>query len=354
MGDIEAKLKRITFFIGIDVGKSKLDYAVMHQAKLLFHQQGANEPDDISSFVAGLKAIQKFSLGKAVFCMEHNGIYCNRLLVTLKKLKANVVLENPLIIKRFLGAARGKDDKADAIKIASYAQKQKNELKLWNWRRPIMIELSNLVALRNRLLNTAVALKMPIREQEAFINKKTHQQQVQLCSRTFSALAEDLSNVEKAIDFLIQSDVSLKRLMAIIVSVPNVGRITALKMITSTNEFRDIADPKKFACYAGVAPFKSESGLMKRKAKVSNFANKKMKSLLHLCAISAAKHDQELKAYYIKKTSVEGKPKLAVINAIRYKIITRVFACVRQNRVYEKNYNWTNGTTAGELIICEA
>ncbi|MEQ9442188.1 MAG: IS110 family transposase, partial [Cyclobacteriaceae bacterium] len=34
----------------------------------------------------------------------------------------------------------------------------------------------------------------------------------------------------------------------------------------------------------------------------------------------------------------QGKNKMLVLNAIRNKIIHRVFACIRDNRKYEKNY----------------
>ncbi|WP_407667052.1 transposase [Mucilaginibacter sabulilitoris] len=42
--------------------------------------------------------------------------------------------------------------------------------------------------------------------------------------------------------------------------MPGVGTICASHIILSRNEFLDITNPKKFACYAGVAPFKHESG----------------------------------------------------------------------------------------------
>ena len=34
----------------------------------------------------------------------------------------------------------------------------------------------------------------------------------------------------------------------------------------------------------------------------------------------------------------EKKNKMHVINAVRNKLILRIFACVKQNRKYEKNY----------------
>ena len=63
-------------------------------------------------------------------------------------------------------------------------------------------------------------------------------------------------------------------------------------------------------------------------------ANKNLKTILHLCAVSAVRHNEELKTYYKRKVD-EGKNKMTVLNAIRNKIIHRVFACIRDNRSYE-------------------
>ena len=44
-------------------------------------------------------------------------------------------------------------------------------------------------------------------------------------------------------------------LFEIVTSVPAVGPVTATEMILTINEFEDFKNPKKVACYAGVAPF---------------------------------------------------------------------------------------------------
>ena len=41
--------------------------------------------------------------------------------------------------------------------------------------------------------------------------------------------------------------------------------------------------------------------------------------------------------YYSRKVS-EGKHKMKVINALRNKILGRVFSCIRDNREYETEY----------------
>ena len=71
------------FFIGTDVSKNELDFAVRQGKQLLFHREIINEPAAISAFLKELNKLPGFDLSKAVFCMEHTGIYNNHLLVWL-------------------------------------------------------------------------------------------------------------------------------------------------------------------------------------------------------------------------------------------------------------------------------
>ncbi|MGD1890861.1 MAG: hypothetical protein ACFB15_09740 [Cyclobacteriaceae bacterium] len=58
-----------------------------------------------------------------------------------------------------------------------------------------------------------------------------------------------------------------------------------------------------------------------------------MKALLSSCAAAAIQYDPELKVYYHRKLK-EGKAKLTVLNAIKTKIINRVFAPVNRGTEY--------------------
>jgi transposase len=94
--------------------------------------------------------------------------------------------------------------------------------------------------------------------------------------------------------------------------------------------------PRQLACYAGVVPFEHTSGKsIRAKPKVHYLANKKLKKQLHMCALSAIKHDPELKLYFNKKVE-EGKSKMLVINNVRNKLVHRVCACIRENKIFEK------------------
>ena len=326
-----------TYFIGTDVSKNELDFAVMQGRTLLFHREIVNTPESIKLFLKELKGLTGFNICGAVFCMEHTGIYNNHLLAVLQAKKANVCLESATQIKNSMGNVRGKSDKVDAIRIAEYAYRNRDGLRLWQPRRGVIQQLACLSATRSRLLDAKKMLRTPLRENEAFVAKGMASQANQICSRTLNSIEADLEKAEKALDEVINSDPELQRLFGLITSVEGIGKATAVQVLVTTNEFKNINDPKKFACYSGVAPFTKESGLFKGKARVSHMANKKLKRLLHLAAMSAISCNRDMKAFYQRKVE-EKKNKMSVLNAIRNKLILRIFACVNQNRKYNKIY----------------
>lgn len=62
-------------------------------------------------------------------------------------------------------------------------------------------------------------------------------------------------------------------------------------------------------------------------------ADKKLKSLLNLCALNIKRYDKEVKAYYDRKVA-EGKPKMLVLNDVRCKIVSRIFAIINSGIPY--------------------
>jgi transposase len=326
------------YFIGIDVSKNTLDCVVLQESKVVSHTCIENSQKSISSWIKSLFKLEGFSYETSLFCMEHTGIYNNPMLYFLAKKEASLCLESANQIKQSNGLQRGKSDKTDAERIAIYAFKNKDFIKLWKPKREVIYRLDYLSALRRRLLGSIKDLSNAIKSQDRFVDKAYLKEQEKLCRSSLKMLKNDLSKTEKLIDEVIASDHELKRIFAIVTSVEGVGPVTALEIILTTNEFKDIREAKKYACYAGVAPFENKSGIsLKGRAKVSKFANKMVKSLLHMAALSAIKMKGEMKVYFDRKVT-EGKNKMAVINAVRNKIILRIFACINQNRKYEKIY----------------
>lgn len=333
---INYKIMELNSFIGIDVSKKTLNYALVENAESKLNYESDNSVRGIEGFIKELCKQKDFELSKAVFCMEYTGIYNSHLLSYLNEIRANIWLENPVQIKRSSGLIRGKNDKVDAQRIAMFAYKNRDEVKLWEPERKVIKILKVLTGARTRIIKAKESLQVSISELKSFSDKETIKSLKESCKSSLTALKKDLIKIDEKIIELIKSDEQLKYLFKIVSSVDNVGPVIATAVIVETNEFKKFNNGKKFACYTGVAPFEHSSGTSIRgKTRVSHMANKPLKTLLHMAAVGAISRPGEMKNYFDRKL-IEGKNKMMVINAIRNKIILRIFACVRQDKLFVK------------------
>lgn len=337
---MEAKqIGKIRYFVGIDVSKLTFNYCLRYGGGSVINGKVANNVDSIKEFMVNLKEIPEFKLGQAIFGMENTGVYGLTLMNTLSKLKAKVVVEPAIKIKNSLGIVRGKNDKLDAARIARYLIKNLQELKLWTPRRLIIDELDSLSTMRDRTVKVNKILNTPLDEDEGFINKKISDNNRKLCAPIILNCEQLILDIDKRISDTWKSDVRCNRLMKIMLSVRGIGDVTALAILIQTNEFKSITTARQFASYCGIAPFEHNSGTsVKKISRVSNMANKYVKSLLHNCVRSCIGHDPEIKSYYKRRVEVDKKNKMSVMNAIKFKLLCRVFACVRTDRMYEEGY----------------
>jgi transposase len=328
-----------TDFVGIDISKDYIDCAL-----LSVDQRGSFKDKRFSNYFEGFDSMEVWlkkngvTLNNCLFCMEHTGTYGLLLFAWLNQRVLDFCVEPGLKIKRSLGMIRGKDDKIDARRIADYAFIHVNKLKLFVFPSEQIVYVKQLLTFREQLVRNRTSLKNSI---------KNHEQYEQITRRktvtdNIKALVEDHSSrikqVEKEIVETIDSDQELRKNFLLASSVKGIGLVIAAFMIVTTNNFSGFEDGRKYACYAGVAPFENTSGVSIRgKTAVSHLANKTIKTMLSRGANSAAKWDPELKAYFNRKL-IEGKDYKVIINAISCKLINRVFAVVKRKTPYVTTY----------------
>jgi transposase len=332
---VKANLMETVYFLGVDVSKKSLDAALTIDGKSFHEVHVTNLNKSIESFFRDLK--RQFPFSNLIVCLEHTGIYCQPLLDFLVKNKIRVCIEPARQIKLSQGITRGKSDQLDAKRIAQYAYKNRESLIFWKPQRPCIQKLKALLVARERMINVKVQLEVPLNECSEFIEASIRKDMIKYCQKPIEAIQQGIKKIELAIDQLIEDDAKLTDQCSLVTSVPGVGKITALNVIVSTNEFTKISEAKKLACYAGVAPFEHRSGSSIRgKTRVSKMANMTLKRLFHLAAMSAIQCCDELKAFYQRKVAA-GKNKMSVINAVRNKLISRIYACINNQRRYSKN-----------------
>ena len=330
----------MVYFVGIDVSKSTLDIAVVKAGALIKEEQISNEKGSLKGFLKGLEQLFNLSFEELVVCMEHTGIYNYRALEVLHNSKIKVCLEPAMQIKQSQGMTRGKDDKVDARRIAQYAYKNREQLVFWKPQREVFQKLQALLTVRERLIKAKKQLQVPLQESVDFVKASILKSMKASSQPIVKAITKQLKELDSKIHAAVQLDQEIKKQYSYASSVPGVGPITALNVIIRTDGFERIKEAKQFACYAGVAPFKHQSGSSIRgRTRVSKLANMTMKTLLSLGATSAIQFNDEMKLYYQRKLA-EGKNKMSVINAVRNKLISRIFACVKEQRNYKKEYQY--------------
>lgn len=267
--------------------------------------------------------------------MENTGRYNWVLFDVLSDLDFVVFVVNPIHLTRSLGLVRGKNDKVDALRIAQFAQKNHTELKPWVYEGDNLRELKLLLSERKQLVLDLSRIKIRKQESKLFQLKSYQKKLLARDRRRMKAIKTDLQEIEQDIRALIASNDDLSIMAKRVQSVPGVGPVLCWHLIAKTHAFTTLKDPRKLACFAGVAPFEHTSGSsVRRRTRVSRYADKQLKALLHMAALSAAHADPELMKYYYRKIQ-GGVSKMAALNAIRNKILHRVCAVIRDEKFYE-------------------
>lgn len=329
---------KFVHFAGIDVSKSKIDVCLIFNAQksAIHHQSFSQSKKGFNELKKWLKSICKGELLELLVCVENTGLYDDGILYFLAGIHVAVSLENAAAIKRSVRDNRGKNDKLDARNIALYALKHWDDLVLWEPPRKQVAILQQLLSERSRLVNALKMLKTAHKEKAsvqwtAAIHAKSY-------GAGISGLQQDIEQIEKDIWEIIKADKELLQMFMLIISIPSIGKITAYHFICYTNEFKKVKSGKQLASYCGVIPFERSSGSsIKKKPRLSHQANKTLKTLLHLCAITSIKMKGAFAAYYKNKIA-EGKHALMAINGIRNKLALTIAAVIRNREPYNENY----------------
>lgn len=318
--------------MGMDVSKKTLDCHLFVQQKSL---------SAVNNDGKGFRAINRWlkrevkNLNGLLVVMEYTGIYTYQVERFLQQQKIKFVKRPALDIKRSLGMVRGKSDKIDAKFISKYGWMRKEELQPMEVLSDTQLELQQLMSHRDKLVSDHASYQGKLKELTTQMGKKVNKLMAASMKEVMKVLVQQIKETEKAIKELIKSDELLQTNYKLACSVTGIGFATTVHLLIATENFTRFSDVRKLICYCGVAPFEYSSGTSVRgKVRVSHLANKKLKSLLTMAAISAIQHDPELKAKYEQKVK-EGKAKMCVINIIRAKLIERVFAVIKKQKAYE-------------------
>lgn len=333
-------------FIGIDFSKEKIDVAIisadgLQETAPRVFREFKNSKSGFGQMVKWVKSTtgcQDTSL--MLFCGENTGGYSLGLCNYLYGKGYDMWIENPKSIKDASGIRRLKSDRADASMIAEYAMRNHDKAVLY---KPLGESLSQLREL-------FLYRQMVVRQRSSFEVRRSEKNLTAEKSRAKTVISQNgrhlitemnkaIAKIDKEIDDLINSDDELKEVYAIVTSVPGIGTQNAVCLMVYTDNFRRFDyNPRKIACYYGIAPFGMDSGTSVHTAPhVHYMANKQIKAILTQAALSAAVYNPPIRDYYIRLLE-RGKKKQVALNNVKNKLIHIVTAMVRKKQKFDPEY----------------
>jgi transposase len=305
-------------FVGIDVSQEYLDVAVLGQKRVL--RVGNDE--------AGLEWLKRHLLaaGRKLIVMEASGGYERRPAAVLTGAGLPVAVVNPRQVRDFarsLGQL-AKTDAIDARVLARFAEVVKpqparrseeaeEQLRELDQRRRQLVEM--VVAERNRLRSAG---------------READRIEEHLCW-----LQKEVKRIEKELEGLIKSDPKLEAKAAILQSVPGVGRVVSVTLLSGLPEL-GLLNRKEIAALAGVAPLNWDSGKLRGKRAIWG-GRAHVRCVLYMAALVASRCNPAIRALY-ERLCAAGKPKKVALVAAMRKLL------IILNSMLRSRTQWTTGT----------
>jgi transposase len=321
--------------IGIDVSKPHLDVAVLDEnGSVLQEERIANKAAALRKFLRS-KVGAPLNKGGALVCLEPTGHYSSVAVHALLKMKVPVWLAHPTDIQRSMGMLRGKNDKVDARRIAQYAFRFQDKARLLDERYVGFAQIKELLSTRDALVRDLGAQRARKSDNLLYMGKEAKACVSKCIERIMGALERSIADIQRQVEHLIKGDEHVAAKHQLVMSVTGVGPVLANEFIVATRGFTRFDNPRQFECYIGVAPFQYSSGISTvGRGRVSHRANKRLKQLFHLAALSAIRVKGDLQDYYYRKLA-QGKKPMTVLNALRAKIIHHIWAVLTSGQPYK-------------------
>lgn len=326
--------------IGIDVAQAELVVCVGRtdengEPDMYAHKTFANTKKGFGILVAWVRK-QTDATAPVWYVMEATGVYHESLAYFLDEQQVNVSIILPNKIYSF---ARSLDTKTVTDKTASEAITQFGlSRKLDAWHRPNALykKLRQLSRERGQLVDERTALKNQMHAEQA--EAEPCKESVTRTKKRIALLDKQEKEIMKQVKALIKTDAEVMRVVDLMCTLPGVGLITAVSVISETNGFDLIRNKRQLTSYAGLDVKEKQSGTsVKGKPSISKRGNKFLRKAMHFPALTAIRVDPRYGAIFTRLFKKHGIRMKAVV-AVQRKLLELMYTMYKTNKEYESEY----------------
>jgi len=304
--------------IGIDISKALLDVATYPDGQI---KQFTNNKK-------GHKALVKWfaSLHTKLIVFEATGAYHRGLERFLAERGFAFSKVNPRQARRFAEATGklAKTDRVDALMLARFGELLEPPHSAS--KSQTLDELDELLMARRALVKDRTAAKNRQHNLRSPLLKRQTKQRLKQVKQQIETI--DVRCME-----LVQSDALLNKRYNILLSIPGLGALTAIIILSEMPELGTM-DKRQTAALAGLAPVARQSGTWKGKSFIRG-GRTNLRQALYMPALVAIRFNEEMAARY--ETMIKaGKPAKVAITAIMRKLIITANSLLRDDRKWSK------------------
>jgi transposase len=125
--------------------------------------------------------------------------------------------------------------------------------------------------------------------------------------------------------------------MALITSIPGIGKITAYKLLSTVINIDSFKTAKQFAAYLGISPKQHQSGNYQGKTIMSRLGNARLRKVFYMAALVAKRFNPSLQPMVIRLKE-KGKAPKSVIGAVMRKLAHIVFGVLKSKQPFRPSY----------------
>ena len=307
-------------FVGVDVSKSQLDIAMRPDKKkwAIINSEAA-----IAELVKMLK-----ELSPQVIVIEATGGLETPLVAALSQACLPVVVVNPRQVRDFAKAVGrlAKTDRIDAEILAHFGEAVKPEVRVLKDEDTQI--LTALVTRRRQVIEMLTAEKNRLGISPKVVHKDLQ--------KHIDWLQKRLDDIDRNLDSAIRKSPVWREKEDLLRSVPGVGQVLSLSLITGLPELGTLTR-RQIAALVGVAPLNRDSGKFRGKRTVWG-GRAQLRAVLYMAALSASRVNPVLRCFYLRLLEAGKKPKVALIACMR-KLIGILNAMVKNRTSWQADHS---------------
>ena len=284
-----------------------------------------NTPEGHSQFIEEVGKLAR----KVYICMEHTGGYETALALACLKAKFIVsIIDGGMFsnYRKSLGYAKSKTDSEDARLLAKFCKERKPAK--WFPLPDEYLELKELVNHREDLIEQKKRLSCQAshRVKNTFVSASRH--------TVIEVLELQIEGVEKEIAAFVKACPTLKKQVQLLVSIPGVAFVSAVRILAETGPISNYATAKDYALAAGLVPIVFNSGVKTPPGKLAVYGNKRLRCAFYFPAVVNSHRKTTVGAFMERVNGHGNKLKMTVIVAGMRKIAHIVFGVLKSQSKY--------------------